>query len=350
MTLRSQTNERRDYLVGIVLLIIVVFLWIFGSFVAQDIFEGGYEKPFLISWLKLGSFTLYLIPIGLKGLWGARDGSHHERRRSGYERLTDDPAPRNYTTEDDSDLTPCADQLPPLTAKETLRLAFISCFLWFGNIWFYIWALDSTSVASATIMASMMSFFTLGIGRVFKVESLSMMKILVVAISFSGVLLVSLSDSSRSSAQDDPSGAPGAVSKTRRFVEEYSNPLLGDSLALLSAVFFATYIVVFKVKVGQESRVDMQLFFGLLGVCTILFLWPIGFILHITGVETFELPTERRAIVGLLLNMFVTVVADFIYVIAMLKTTPLVVAVGASLTIPVAVAGDFILGDRKSVV
>ena len=42
--------------------------------------------------------------------------------------------------------------------------------------------------------------------------------------------------------------------------------------------------------------------------------------------------------------MFVTVVADFIYVIAMLKTTPLVVAVGASLTIPVAVAGDFILG------
>ena len=42
--------------------------------------------------------------------------------------------------------------------------------------------------------------------------------------------------------------------------------------------------------------------------------------------------------------MFVTVVADFIYVIAMLKTTPLVVAVGSGLTIPVAVAGDFLLG------
>ena len=42
--------------------------------------------------------------------------------------------------------------------------------------------------------------------------------------------------------------------------------------------------------------------------------------------------------------MFVTVVADFLYVVAMMKTTPLVVAVGASLTIPVAVAGDFLLG------
>ena len=42
--------------------------------------------------------------------------------------------------------------------------------------------------------------------------------------------------------------------------------------------------------------------------------------------------------------MFVTVVADYLYTVAMLKTTPLVVAVGASLTIPVAVVGDFLLG------
>ena len=42
--------------------------------------------------------------------------------------------------------------------------------------------------------------------------------------------------------------------------------------------------------------------------------------------------------------MFITLSSDFIYVIAMLKTTPLVVTVGLSLTIPVAVAGDFLLG------
>lgn len=43
-------------------------------------------------------------------------------------------------------------------------------------------------------------------------------------------------------------------------------------------------------------------------------------------------------------QMFITLSSDFIYVIAMLKTTPLVVTVGLSLTIPIAVTGDFLLG------
>lgn len=42
--------------------------------------------------------------------------------------------------------------------------------------------------------------------------------------------------------------------------------------------------------------------------------------------------------------MFITLLSDYIYVIAMLKTTPLVVTVGLSLTIPLAVVGDYFLG------
>lgn len=42
--------------------------------------------------------------------------------------------------------------------------------------------------------------------------------------------------------------------------------------------------------------------------------------------------------------MFITLSSDYIYVLAMLKTTPLVVTIGLSLTIPLAVIGDFILG------
>lgn len=40
--------------------------------------------------------------------------------------------------------------------------------------------------------------------------------------------------------------------------------------------------------------------------------------------------------------MAITLSSDYLYVIAMLKTTPLVVTVGLSLTIPFAVLGDFI--------
>jgi solute carrier family 35 protein F5 len=41
--------------------------------------------------------------------------------------------------------------------------------------------------------------------------------------------------------------------------------------------------------------------------------------------------------------MAITFSSDYLYVLAMLKTTPLMVTIGLSLTIPVAVAGDFLL-------
>lgn len=41
--------------------------------------------------------------------------------------------------------------------------------------------------------------------------------------------------------------------------------------------------------------------------------------------------------------MAITLSSDYIYVLAMLKTTPLVVTIGLSLTMPLAVVGDFFL-------
>lgn len=41
--------------------------------------------------------------------------------------------------------------------------------------------------------------------------------------------------------------------------------------------------------------------------------------------------------------MFITLSSDYIYVIAMLKTTPLVVTIGLSLTMPLAVLGDLVM-------
>jgi solute carrier family 35, member F5 len=41
--------------------------------------------------------------------------------------------------------------------------------------------------------------------------------------------------------------------------------------------------------------------------------------------------------------MAITLTSDYIYVIAMLKTTPLVVTIGLSLTMPLAVLGDIVM-------
>lgn len=80
-------------------------------------------------------------------------------------------------------------------------------------------------------------------------------------------------------------------------------PLFGDALALLSALFYALYVILLKVRIQDESRVDMQLFFGFVGAFNILGAWPIGVLLHVTGGEPFAFPHGRNVIVAVLVNV-----------------------------------------------
>src|ERR1700722_10142569 len=102
--------------------------------------------------------------------------------------------------------------------------------------------------------------------------------------SFCGVLLVSLSDSDESAQQT-------------------GRPLVGDFLALLSAFCYAVYVTLLKVWIRSESRIDMQLFFGFVGVFNLLGCWPIGVLLHFSEMEKFEWPTKRDDTAVILLNV-----------------------------------------------
>jgi solute carrier family 35, member F5 len=111
--------------------------------------------------------------------------------------------------------------------------------------------------------------------------------------SFIGVLLVSLSDSSASVPTTSTLAAPAHVAR----------PLLGDLLALLSALFYACYVTLLKVRIGDESRIDMQRFFGFVGLFNIIGLWPLGVVLHLLGVEPFEFPHGRRVLAAIVVNV-----------------------------------------------
>lgn len=111
-----------------------------------------------------------------------------------------------------------------------------------------------------------------------------------------GVILVSLSDSSMKQATGL---APDAFGQQL----DSSRAILGDILALVSALFYAMYVILLKVRIKSESRIDMQLFFGFVGLFNILSCWPIGFVLHFTGVEVFEWPSSRNAVSVILINV-----------------------------------------------
>lgn len=78
---------------------------------------------------------------------------------------------------------------------------------------------------------------------------------------------------------------------------------LGNILALLSALFYAMYVILLKVYIKAEYRIDMQLFFGFVGLFNIVGCWPVGLILHLTGAEIFELPHTKQVVYGILINV-----------------------------------------------
>lgn len=103
-------------------------------------------------------------------------------------------------------------------------------------------------------------FFTLGLGRMVGVETFTRAKVLAVLASFVGLLLVTHSDSMISTASTIISGQ--SITEDDAPDRRPKNALVGDALALLSAVCYAVYVILLKVKIEDEERVDMQLFFG----------------------------------------------------------------------------------------
>ncbi|KAF9975265.1 hypothetical protein BGZ73_001156 [Actinomortierella ambigua] len=215
----------------------------------------------------------------------------------------------------------------PLTIREIAHVSLAFCILWFAANWSTNASLAYTTVASSTILASMSGFFTLAIGAFMKTESFSTLKLLAVFSSLVGVILVSESDHGGDMIEPTQPSAP----------------LFGDFLALLSAMFYGCYTVLLKVRIQNESRVNMPLFFGFVGLFNLALLWPVFGILHWTGIEPFELPQDPRIIWMIVINALVgTFVSDYLWLLSMLMTSPLVVTLGLSLTIPLALLGDVV--------
>ncbi|KAI8461013.1 hypothetical protein BY996DRAFT_4573984 [Phakopsora pachyrhizi] len=328
----SSTASKDQYYLGLGLLLVVVGLWVGSSFLMSSMFrDEDWNQPWLVTYICTSSFSLYLIKPaidhinqnGLKSLFNIKSNYS-------YQKINDSKKREKKINRSRSVTKAFSESERPLRVDETAKLASTFVLLWFAANWTVNAALGFTSVSSTTILSSMSGFFTLILGSMIGVEKLNIIRFVAVIASITGVILVSSSDHQSSSSSDDH--------------HKNSHPVLGDLLALSSAGLYAVYVILMKVKVKDESRVNMQLFFGFVGIINLLFFWPIGVLLDYTGLEVFELPKSSKLWVSVLINAMCTFTSDYIYMLAMLKTSPLVVTLGLSLTLPVAVAGDIFKG------
>ncbi|KAI1391527.1 uncharacterized protein F4822DRAFT_397014 [Hypoxylon trugodes] len=335
---------------GITLLLVTVFLWTASNFLASYIFsDHTYDKPFFLVYINTSVFAVSFIPVTIKyclengGFTRVKNQAIQEwrSRHHGVERLK--------TSEEDEDLTAgerllvddegsleAADLPKPsdkLSFFETAKFSLEFCMIWFLGNYFASACLEYTSVASVTILTSTSSVWTLISCAVMRIEPFSVRKLIGVLASLAGIILISTVDLS---GQDNDDHRGNFPHKSQQQIA------IGDAMAFFSAVVYGLYVVVMKVRIGNEDRVNMPLAFGFVGVFNILFLWPLFFILHFTGIETFELPPSGKVWAIIVLNSISSFISDISWAYAMLLTTPLVVTVGLSLTIPLSLIGEMI--------
>lgn len=342
---KDQTSFNKRWTLGLLMLGLVIILWVLSSFLINLIFEDdSYRKPFFITYINTAAFIFYLFPTAKAVVVNYKDTGRANVHRELIMEEEGTGSDSNCSVDMTSPLLTNleagthANQKKRLTLYETIKLSAEFCILWFTANLVTNASLAFTSVASQTILSTTSSFFTLFIGAICHVESLSKSKVLGSFISFVGIIMVTKSDSHQRYQRHiaDVSGDDNDAVRV----------LIGNLLALAGAVLYGVYSTLLKREVGDETRVNMKIFFGFVGLFNLLFLWPSLIVLDFFGWERFSLPKDPKVVVIIFVNCLITFVSDFCWAKAMLLTSPLTVTVGLSITIPLAMFGDVIFKHK----
>ncbi|KAL4361790.1 hypothetical protein GQ457_04G026550 [Hibiscus cannabinus] len=361
---------------GLVYIFAVAAIWIASSFVVQSVVDAG-VSPFLITYICNSLFIVYipLVEIGryledncgsLLSRINSRSSPSQELRESEQAILLGDgvlgadgssqfsPAEEGEINheilnglpfENDSDeLTTTLpsrgevfniglDAKGRWTRTRVAKVSLLICPFWFLAQLTFNLSLKYTTVTSNTILSSASSLFTFLVSLAFLGEKFTWIKLLSVLLCMAGTIIVSLGDSQNN--------------KNLRIIA--SNPVLGDSLALLSAALYAVYVTLIRKKLPDDEEnsghVSMAQFLGFLGLFNVLIFLPFALILYVTKLESLNRLSWKQF--GLIIGkgLLDNVLSDYLWAKAVLLTTTTVATAGLTIQVPLAAIVDTIIGN-----
>uniref|UniRef100_A0A8C4GWE3 Solute carrier family 35 member F5 n=1 Tax=Dicentrarchus labrax TaxID=13489 RepID=A0A8C4GWE3_DICLA len=363
----SSAAQRRRMALGVVILLLVDVIWVASSELTSYIFKRQeYNKPFFSTFTKTSMFVLYLLGFLLWRPWRQQCTGSLKRRRSAF--FADAEAYFAPCTTDTT-VNNClvrsliansaskkqrvrfsnimeVRQLPStqaleaklsrmsypaakdheamlrtvgkLTITDVAKISFFFCFVWFLANLSYQEALSDTQVAIVNILSSTSAIIYTAIFPSNSSDRFTLSKLLAVALSMGGVALVSFS------SMDNPD----------------EKGVTGSLWSLAGAVLYAVYIVMIKRRVDREDKLDIPMFFGFVGLFNLLLLWPGFLLLHYTGFEAFELPSQLVWTYILINGLIGTVLSEFLWLWGCFLTSSLIGTLALSLTIPLSIMAD----------
>ncbi|GAB9465047.1 hypothetical protein Gpo141_00002467 [Globisporangium polare] len=300
-----------QWVVGCIFLGIVAVIWTFSSVLIQYIFNDlSFEAPFFLTSFGMALFSVNLpLYYVTKVLWPQLKGA--SVASSSELPLKDGPAP----------VVPAVSPHSKPLLKQTMAASAIVAPLWFLANFTYNESLNLTSVTSSTILSATSTVFTLVFGVWVLKERFSWMKLLGVVLCMAGNISTLANDSSSGQADH----------------------LWGDLVALIGAIMYGVYTTSIRKLIPDNSGISISLFFGFLGLFSLVGLAVFVAIFDATGVESLRNLTPE--IIGLLFvqGLLNNVLADYLWAVAILYTSTTVATVGLSLTVPMAILSDWIV-------
>ncbi|KMQ86621.1 solute carrier family 35 member f5, partial [Lasius niger] len=216
-------------------------------------------------------------------------------------------------------------QANKFSVQKVAKIALMFCLFWFIANYTYQISLELIEDKIVVVLSSTSSLFTLFLAAFFPSnggDKITLSKLAAVLVSILGLVLVGISD----------------------LTEENNMPMsMGIILALVSAFFYAAYIVFLKRKVDHEDKMDIPMFFGFVGIFNLTLLWPLFFILHYGHWEEFEWPNSHQWTFLIISGLIGTVLNEVLWLWGCFLTSSLVATMAVSLTMPMSMVADVLL-------